>query len=1050
MNQHNYTPYHVHTFYSLLDSCTAPEDYIKRASELGIKTFGFSEHGNIFNWFQKKKLCDEYGLKYLHGIECYITESLEQKIKDNWHTVLIAKNYQGFVEINNLFNLSYQKDHFYYKPRITVDEFLAISDNVIKISACIQSPLWQFRKSILQEDKKLKDNDGCVEFDTEEIRIHHKDLNLQRKRKYVQMVKHYDYYEIQYHSFPDNLEYTKYLWELSKHFGKSLIVGTDTHSSDQYKAECRTILQYGKTEGAWGDKENECDLTFKTYDELVEKFKEQNILPMDVILQAIENTNVMANSCEELVFDTHDKYPILYGEKDEEIMWDTIKRNYKQKLDAGIISNDKIYIEQIKEEMAVFKKVNMVGFMLFMSELMTWVRSNHISTGFSRGSVSGSTVAYITNITDVNPIKWNTIFSRFCNEHRVEAGDIDVDIYDDDRPKIYNYIINRFGIDKTAYILALGTLADKSAIAVICKALCVKNPNSPYDLKKMEYIKAEYDDDPEGTKAKYPEVFYYFDGLKDCVVSQSQHPAGIVASPMNLTDYCGTFLGNDGQRILPLDMDFCHALGLIKYDILGLKTIGVIDKVCKMIGQYFPKANETDFTDQAVYNDMNQNPNTIFQFESGYAQDCFKKMGCHSIDDITLVNAALRPGGASYRDRLFKHEINDNGSEIINNILKESYGFLVYQEEITAFLQYVCGFSGSDADSIRRAIGKKDAAKIEKALPQILEGYCSKSDKPREIAEQEAKNFLQVIEDASSYMFNKNHALGYSLLTYLCGYYRHYYPVQYCTAYLMCAKNDDDLFNGQQLARDLGITLEPVKFRFANWDYSCDADKRVIYKGLSDVPYMSQDSYKSLRSLYDKRYDVKTDITLFDIGQDNQIEPQFIDLLADLKELKVDVRQIESLIKLDYFSEFGDINYLLNILTLYKKYKTRKSWYRLVSTAAEIYSKGTTTIYDKLIYSFELTGLPSVVAPNLSDNWYFITEIKGTKYTMYQISTGKVKSFRIRNSITQQMPIAEKQIIQVLDVKQEGKYKKNADNKWIQDPNNLEDVVKQYKVVKMS
>ena len=566
----------------------------------------------------------------------------------------------------------------------------------------------------------------------------------------------------------------------------------------------------------------------------------------------------------------------------------------------------------------------------------------------------------------------------------------------------------------------------------------------------MEYIKAEYDDDPEGTKAKYPEVFYYFDGLKDCVVSQSQHPAGIVASPMNLTDYCGTFLGNDGQRILPLDMDFCHALGLIKYDILGLKTIGVIDKVCKMIGQYFPKANETDFTDQAVYNDMNQNPNTIFQFESGYAQDCFKKMGCHSIDDITLVNAALRPGGASYRDRLFKHEINDNGSEIINNILKESYGFLVYQEEITAFLQYVCGFSGSDADSIRRAIGKKDAAKIEKALPQILEGYCSKSDKPREIAEQEAKNFLQVIEDASSYMFNKNHALGYSLLTYLCGYYRHYYPVQYCTAYLMCAKNDDDLFNGQQLARDLGITLESIKFRFANWDYSCDADKRVIYKGLSDVPYMSQDSYKSLRSLYNKRYDVKTDITLFDIGQDNQIEPQFIDLLADLKELKVDVRQIESLIKLDYFSEFGDINYLLNILTLYKKYKTRKSWYSLVSTAAEIYSKGTTTIYDKLIYSFELTGLPSVVAPNLSDNWYFITEIKGTKYTMYQISTGKVKSFRIRNSITQQMPIAEKQIIQVLDVKQEGKYKKNADNKWIQDPNNLEDVVKQYKVVKMS
>jgi len=1021
----NYVPYHVHTYYSLLDSVTDPESYIKRASELGIKTFGFSEHGNCFNWYQKKQLCDKYGLKYLHGIECYITETLEEKRKDNWHTVLIAKNQKGFEEINQLFFLSYQKDHFYYKPRITVDEFLAISDNVIKISACIQSPLWQFRKSILAD-----------EGDT-----------YARKQKYLAMVKHYDYYEIQYHCFPDNLEYTKYLWELSKRFGKSLITGTDTHSLDKYKAECRTILQYGKTEGAWGDSENECDLTFKTYDELVDKFREQGILPQEEYLKAIENTNVMADSCEELVFDTHDKYPFLYGDKDEEVMWDTIKRNYKQKRDAGIITNDKAYVDQIKEEMAVFKKVNMVGFMLFMSEMMTWARENHIATGFSRGSVSGSVVAFITNITDVDPIKWNTIFSRFCNEHRVEAGDIDTDWYEDDRGKIYDYIINRFGKQRTSYILALGTLADKSAIAVICKALCVKNPDSPYNLEKMEYIKSEYEADPEGTKAKYPEVFYYFDGIKDCVVSQSQHPAGIVASPMNLINYCGMFLGSDGQQILPLDMDYCHALGLIKYDILGLKTIGVIDKTCKMIGQYFPKAHEINFNDQDVFNDMNNNPITIFQFESQYAKDCFKKMGCHSIEDITLVNAALRPGGASYRERLFNHEVNDNGSELINNILSESYGYLSYQEEVTAFLQYVCGFSGSDADSIRRAIGKKDADKIAKAMPQILEGYCSKSDKPREVAEQEAKNFLQVIEDASSYMFNKNHALGYSLLSYLCGYYRHYYPVQYCTAYLMCAKNDDDLFNGQQLARDLGIKFESVKFRFANWDYSCDPEQRVIYKGLSEVPYMSKDAYESLKSLYDKPYDVVRDITLFNQGEE-KCEPQFIDLLADLKDLKIDVRQIESLVKLDYFSEFGDINYLLNILTLYKKYKTRKKWYDLVSIEAQIYQKGTTSLIDKLIYAFELTGMPTVVAPNVSDSWYFVTEIKGSKYKMYQIATGKTVEYRIRGSLTKQLPVSEKNVVQVLEINPEGKWRKDANDNWTQDNNVTEDVIKKYKVLK--
>ena len=920
---------------------------------------------------------------------------------------MIAKNQKGFEEINNLFFLSYQKDHFYYKPRITVDEFLAISDNVIKISACIQSPLWQFRKSILAEEVKNRD----------------------RMKKYIQMCKHFDYYEIQYHSFPDNLEYTKYLWELSKRFGKSLIVGTDTHSLNQYKAECRTILQYGKTEGAWGDSENECDLTFKSYNELVEKFREQGVLSEEVYLQAIENTNVMADSCEELTFDTHDKYPFLYGDRDEEIMWNKIKRNYKEKRDAGIISDDMAYVDQIKEEMAVFKKVNMVGFMLFMAEMMTWVRESHIATGFSRGSVSGSVVAYITNITDVNPLKWNTIFSRFCNEHRVEAGDIDIDVYDDDRPKVYDYIINRFGVKKTAYILALGTLAEKNTIAVICKALRNKDKNSPYTLEKMEYIKAEYNDDPEGTKAKYPEVFYYFDGLVNCVVSQSQHPAGIVAAPMNLIDYCGAFLGSDGQQILPLDMDMCHALGLIKYDILGLKTIGVVDKICKMIGQHFPKAHEIDFTDQAVYDDMAKDPLTIFQFESQYAQECFKKMNCRGIDDITLVNAALRPGGASYRDRLFNHEVNDNGSEIINNILKESYGFLCYQEEITAFLQYVCGFSGSDADSIRRAIGKKDADKIAKALPQILEGYCSKSDKPREIAEQEAKNFLQVIEDASAYMFNKNHALGYSLLSYLCGYYRHYYPVQYCTAYLSCAKNDDDLFNGQQLARNLGIKFENVKFRFAQWDYSYDVDKKIIYKGLSEVPRMSRAAYKGLSSLYFTEF------------------ATFNDLLKAMSEVKVNVAQIENLIKLNYFSEFGDINYLLAYLDLFKKYQNRKKRYELIEEGIALMPLGTTSVYDMIQYEYDVNNMVSMVYSSISEKYFFVSDIKGTKYTLYQIATGKTSTLRIRKSLTNQAPINVADIIEVDEVRKEGKWKQDANGKWSQDSNNLEDVVRKYTIL---
>ena len=728
----NYVVYHLHSYYSLLDSCTSPKEYINRAKELGQKAICFTEHGNIYNWFEKKKLCDEAGIKYLHGIECYVTESADEKIRDNWHTILIAKNYEGFKEINNLFFKSYQPDHTYYKHRITLDEFLSISNNVIKISACIQSPLWQMRKRLPE-------------------------LGIVGEEKYLRLFQHYDYYEIQYHNFPEQIEFNKFLYEMSKQYNKPLIVGTDTHSLNDYASECRTMLQYGKTDGVWGDSENECDLTYKSYDEVLEKFKEQNSLPLDVVKSALAETIKMADSVDILELDTSNKYPYLYGENDEKVMWDVLKKNYKQKLGDGIITKDEQYVANIKEEMAVFKKTNMIGFMLFMSELMTWAKISNIATGSARGSVAGSTIAFISNITDVDPVKWNTIFSRFCNEHRVEIGDIDTDWYEDDRQKVFDYIINRFGQEKTGYVLALGTLADKSVIDVIGKAYRViakeKGEETPYSLEKIKEIKAEYSDTPDEARKKYPEIFKYYDGLNGCVVSQSQHPAGIIASPINLIDFCGMFIGDNGQQILPLDMDCCHDAGLVKYDILGLKTVGVIDKTCKLLGRKYPRVHEIDFNDQAVYDDMTEDHSTIFQFESQFAGDCLKKMKCRSVFDLSLVNACIRPSGESYRNELLQRHCNKNPSEIIDKLLEKNYGWLVYQEDTIAFRQQICGFSGSDADNVRRAIGRKKVDELNKALPKILDGYCSKSDKPRNVAEKEAMRFLKIIEDASSYQF---------------------------------------------------------------------------------------------------------------------------------------------------------------------------------------------------------------------------------------------------------------------------------------------------------
>lgn len=607
----NYTVYHLHTEDSLLDSCTNYKSYVDKAKELGQTAIAFTEHGNIYNWIEKKMYCDENNIKYIHGMECYLTIGLDEKIRDNYHTILLAKNYKGVQEINRLIELSTKADHFYYKPRITFDEFLALSDNVIKISACLASPL------------------NCLRNNNEVANV------------YDRLCKHYNYFEIQPHINSDEQkEYNKYLYELSLKYNKPLIMGTDTHSIDSYKAECRTIRQWAKK--ITFTNEDEFDLTYKSYNELVNMCKQQNALPMDVYLQAIQNTNVMADSVDFWELDKKVKYPKSYDDE-EAVFKRTIVNKYKDKLENGVIKNDPRYLENVKEEMRVFKKTNMVGFMLFMSELMTWCRDNGIPTSPCRGSVGGSTIAYLTDIIDVDPIIWNTVFSRFANEDRVEVGDIDVDIAPDQRNLVYQHIIDKFGIDKTAYILAIGTTSDKGTIDDIGRALSYQwitktygelsdktikqygnSTDNPYSLDVVDRIKSEYAVNAEKAKKDYADLFYYFDGILGTAVSQSMHPAGIVVSPITLSDNYGMFWGKntdgDDILILPINMDEVHECGLVKYDILGLKNIQILRECCKLANIKYPLSHEIDWEDKNVWEHITDSSVGIFQFEG--EQNC--------------------------------------------------------------------------------------------------------------------------------------------------------------------------------------------------------------------------------------------------------------------------------------------------------------------------------------------------------------------------------------------------------------------------------------------
>ena len=916
----NYVTYHLHTELSLLDSCTNFKLYVDRAKELGQSTICFTEHGCCYNWIEKKMYCEENGIKYLHGCEVYLTRTLlvenesgeMVKVRDNYHTILIAKNYDGVKELNRLVDLSTREDHFYYKPRLSFDEFRNISDNIIKISACLASPL-----------SKLRDES---------------------------LIQYYDYLEVQPHvNSEDQKEYNKWLYEMSVKHNKPLIAGTDTHSLDRYKAECRSILQ--KAKHIEFSNEDEFDLTYKSYDELVDMFKRQGSLPEDVYLRAIENTNVMANSVEDFTLDKSFKYPKLY-EDEEKVFKQRINRMYQEKLKNGIIKNDPRYIKQIREEMRVFKKIGMVGFMLFMSELVCWCWDNNIPIGFCRGSCGGSVIAYITDIIDVDPIVWNTVFSRFCNEHRTEIGDIDIDIAPSQRHLVYEHIIDKFGIDNTAYILAIGTISDKGTIDEIGRALSEKwtknnieyqneyrkicetieklskdnNPNSnygiwsteefgyrrlyqiqnssdnPYSLDNIANIKKEYEENPDDTRKKYPDLFYYFDGLVNTAISQSMHPAGIVVAPLTLPDNYGTFW-QDGKRIMCINMEEIHEVSLVKYDLLGLKNVEIIKDCCEMVGIPYPRAHIINWEDDKVWDDIITSPVGIFQFESQFAFDSLKKFRPRRVNDLSLVNAALRPSGTSYRDRLLGGEINKNPSELIDDLLKQNRGFLVFQEDTIAFLQNICGLSGGDADNVRRAIGRKQRERLEAAMPQILDGYCKMSPKAREVSEQEAKEFLQIIEDSSNYQFGFNHSTGYSMIGYTCAMLRYYYPEEFIASYLNNANNDDDIRNGTELARIKGVAINPIKFGYSGAKYTVDKESHALYKGCESIKFMNAE-------VSDKLYEMR-----------NQEFNSFLDVLDVFPG---NSRMLTILIKLGYFSQFNGSLKLLKLCDLHDMYGSKK------------------------------------------------------------------------------------------------------------------------------
>lgn len=626
-----------------------------------------------------------------------------------------------------------------------------------------------------------------------------------------------------------------------------------------------------------------------------------------------------------------------------------------------------------------------------------------------------------------------------------------MDISPDQRHLVYDYIINRFGKEKTAYILASGTVNDKGCIDEIGRALSYRDKDSIYTLDKVKQVKQEYGNDPEKARRDYPDLFYYFDGLNGTVVSQSMHPAGIVASPINLIDNYGCFVNSEGKQVLYINMEEVHETGLVKYDILGLRNVQIIRDTCELAGISYPKSHEVNWNDNNVWEYMVKSPVGIFQFESDFAFKSLQKMSPHSINDMSLTNAALRPSGESYRERLFNKEINHNPSEQIDELLAGNYGYLVFQEDVIKFLQDICGLSGSDADNVRRAIGRKQVDRLQKALPQIFEGYCSKSTKPREVAEQEAKTFLQIIEDSSNYMFGYNHSTGYSMIGYLCAYLRYYYPIEFCTALLNNANNDEDLTNGNALIKQLNIRLSPPLFRHSRSNYFFNKAERVIYQGLSSIKNMSASTAEALYSMRNMKFK-------------NFV--QFLFVLQDIPG-KPDSRQLDILIKIGFFDEFAPANVLLKAVDVFNKYHKCKTikveqWissnypldilckisekvtekmasginnYAAVIAALRNTAFLPTSISDRIKWQVKYLGYSTLSDQSANANDWVVVSVDVTKYgtanaRLYNIVYGVERTYKCNKKYWASHPFQAGDVIRAA-IDDKPKYKKGEDGGWV-------------------
>ena len=843
---------HNHSDYSLLDGAQTVQTLVNTIDDLGMDSVALTEHGNMFSVIPYYKAAKKAGIKPIIGCETYVAvgSRFEKKPRadggwGNNHLVLLAQNYKGYQNLMKLVTFGYL-DGFYYRPRVDIDLLKEHNEGIICLSGCLKGEV---------TEKMLKDDrDGAKE----------------AALRFAEIFENRFYLEVQNHGIPDEAQNIKNMKKLAGELNLPLVCTNDAHYAKHEHWEAHDVhicLGTGKDR----DDPNRLryatpEFYFKTQDQMYEMFKD--------VPNAIENTRKIADSIDiELPMgDYHlPNFPIPEDASDKD------PDTYLQKLCETGVQNQYGDIKpelrsRLDHELKVIKKMGFAGYFLITADFVKYAKDNDIPVGPGRGSAAGSLVSYSLGITTIDPMRHNLLFERFLNPDRISMPDIDIDFCIERRGEVIDYIKDQYGEKSVTQIITFGKMKARQVIRDVGRVLgysfgeidrLAKLIPTTLNITLEDALK-QSPDLREAGEGQYKDVIEYSKVLEGMNRHASTHAAGVVIAPGDLTDFVPLYRSPQGDVTSQYDMKGLETLGLLKLDFLGLRNLTVIDNALKLLKLRGENVDieKIPMDDAKVYKIFAKGLTIgVFQFESSGMREFLKKLKPTVIEDLIAMNALYRPGPMENIDDFISRKHGKKKIEyahpVMEAILEETYGIIVYQEQVMQIAHEVAGFTLAEADIMRRAVGKKIKKLMDELKVKFIDGALEKHN----ISKKKGKEIYELIEKFAEYGFNKSHSTAYAYVAYQTAWLKTHYPAEFMSANLTSEMSNIDrvviLINE---CRKLKIEVDPpdvnissTNFRPVNHktiSFGLNAIKNVGTKALDQI-VESRDKHGKFDSLFD-------------------------------------------------------------------------------------------------------------------------------------------------------------------------------------------------------